>query len=268
MTANNIVGATNSLRASIKSIKRKVNTLKLSIQNLDSEIDDIDMKFDKVIIESEIFKAKVEREMGREVRRLERELEILRKSTILRAIENPVASIADLKVASTVAVVECILRAICVNADDFRLLSYAFLFPAVIERVVKGDEEAYFIEEMPASADVVIRRGLEYLAWIRSECDTHLTDPQAWETYSPMVSDWWRNDALPLLYGSRDDQWDIDEPLSNIEMASWKENVADRPLQFPNISDCYDIYKRHKDEVYKSSGVQDFEMKTFSHEGN
>jgi hypothetical protein len=268
MTANNMVYATNSLRSSVKSIKKKVSALKISIQALDAEIEDIEMKFDNVVTQSEIFKARVEREMGREVRRLEKELEALQKSTTLNTIENPTASTADLKVASTVAVLECVLRAICVNADDFRLLSYAFLFPTVIERVVKGDEEAYFLEEMPASADVVIRRGLEYLTWIRQECNTHLTDPQAWETYSPMVSDWWRNDALPLLYGSRDDNWDIDEPLSNVEMTSWKDNVADRPLQFPGIYDCYEIYKRHKDEVYKSSGVQDFEMKTFSHEAN
>jgi hypothetical protein len=267
MTANNIIGATNSLRASIKSIKRKVNTLKLSIQNLDSEIDDIEMKFDKVIIESEIFKAKVEREMGREVRRLERELENLRKTPVSLVVEQN-TSAEDLRVASTIAVVECLLRAICHNAEDFRVLSYAFLFPAVIERVVKGNEEAYFLEEVPASADIIVRRGLEYIAWIRSECDTHLTDPQAWEAFSLLVSDWWKNDALPLLYGSRDDNWDIDEPLSNLEMMSWRDNVADRPLQFPSVFDAYDIYKRHKDEVYKSSGVQDFEMKTFSHEGN
>jgi hypothetical protein len=267
MTANNIIGATNSLRASIKSIKRKVNTLKLSIQNLDSEIDDIEMKFDKVIIESEIFKSKVEREMGREVRRLERELENLRKTPVSLVVEQN-TSAEDLRVASTIAVVECLLRAICHNAEDFRVLSYAFLFPAVIERVVKGNEEAYFLEEVPASADIIVRRGLEYIAWIRSECDTHLTDPQAWEAFSSLVSDWWKNDALPLLYGSRDDNWDIDEPLSNLEMMSWRDNVADRPLQFPSVFDAYDIYKRHKDEVYKSSGVQDFEMKTFSHEGN
>jgi hypothetical protein len=267
MTANNIIGATNSLRASIKSIKRKVNTLKLSIQNLDSEIDDIEMKFDKVIIESEIFKAKVEREMGREVRRLERELENLRKTPVSLVVEQN-TSAEDLRVASTIAVVECLLRAICHNAEDFRVLSYAFLFPAVIERVVKGNEEAYFLEEVPASADIIVRRGLEYIAWIRSECDTHLTDPQAWEAFSSLISDWWKNDALPLLYGSRDDNWDIDEPLSNLEMMSWRDNVADRPLQFPSVFDAYDIYKRHKDEVYKSSGVQDFEMKTFSHEGN
>jgi len=267
MTANNMVWATNSLRSSVKSIKKKVNALKISVQALDAELEDIEMKFDNVITQSEIFKAKVEREMGREVRRLEKELENLRKTPNSPALE-PNTSVEDLKVASTIAVIECLMRAICHNADDFRLLSYAFLFPAVIERVVKGNEEAYFLEEIPASADVIVRRGLEYIAWIRSECDTHLTDPQAWETFSPQISNWWRNDALPLLYGSRDENWDIDEPLSNLEMISWRDNIAERPLEFPSVFDAYDVYKRHKDEIYKSSGVQDFEMKTFSHEAN
>jgi len=267
MAANNIIWATNSLRTSVKSLKRKVSALKISIQALDAELEDIEMKFDNVITQSEIFKAKVEREMGREVRRLERELESLRKQPVSLSTQGN-TSAEDLRVASTIGVIECLMRSISQNADDFRLLSYAFLFPAVIERVVKGNEEAYFLEEIPSSADVIVRRGLEYIAWIRSECETHLTDPEAWETFSSQISDWWRNDALPLLYGSRDDNWDIDEPLSHLEMMSWRDNVAERPMQFPGIFDAYDIYKRHKDEVYKSSGVQDFEMKNFSNPGD
>ena len=264
MTANNMVWATNSLRSSVKSIKRKVSALKISIQALDSEIEDIEMKFDNVITQSEIFKAKVEREYGREVRRLEKELELLRKTQFSPTLESN-TSPEDLKIASTIGIIECLLRAICHGSDDFRTLSYAFLFPAVIERVVKGNEEAYFLETLPSSADIIIRRGLEYVAWVRSECDTHLTDPQAWEVFAGPVSDWWRNDALPLLYGSRDENWDLDEPLSLLEMTTWSSNIADRPLQFPRIFDAYEVYKNLKDEVYKTSGIQDFEMKMFSH---
>lgn len=268
MAVNNIVLATNTLRTSVKSIKKKVGTLKMSIQALDTELEDIEMKFDKLIVESEIFKAKVEREVKREVRRLEKELETLRKSMgSVTVAERVRVSPEDLKVASTVAIIESLLRAICHGSDDFRLLSYAFLFPAVIERVVKGNEDAYYLEEMPASADVIVRRGLEYIEWVRSECDTHLTDPEAWEIFSSLVSDWWRNDALPLLYGSRDDNWDIDEPLSLLEMTSWRDNVADRPINFSKVFDAYEVYRRLKDEVYKSSGVQDFEMKTFANLG-
>jgi hypothetical protein len=268
MTANNVIWATNSLRSSVSAIKKKVNLLKSSVQSLDSAIEDIEAKFDKVIIESEIFKAKVERETGREVRRLEKELEILRrdlqKSSGLSG-DTQNTSAEDLKVASTIAIIECLLRTICAGSEDFRYLSYAILFPAVIERVVKGTEEAYFLEEMPSCSDIIVRRGLEYLSWIRSECDTHLTDPDAWKKFSPLISDWWKNDALPLIYGSRDEAWDIDEPLSDLEMISWRDNIADRPMQFQNIYDAYEIYKTNRDAVYKSSGVQNFEVKSFTH---
>lgn len=264
MATNNVIWATNSLRSSVSAIKKKVNLLKSSIQSLDSAIEDIEAKFDKVVIESEIFKAKVERETGREVRRLEKELELLRK-TSGSSIDVQNTSAEDLKVASTIAIIECLLRTICGGSEDFRYLSYAILFPAVIERVVNGTEEAYFLEEMPSCSDIIVRRGLEYLSWIRTECDTHLTDPDAWAKFSPLISDWWKNDALPLLYGCRDEAWDIDEPLSDLEMLSWRDNIADRPMQFPKIYDAYEIYKTNRDAVYKSSGVQNFEVKSFTH---
>jgi hypothetical protein len=268
MTSNNLLGATSSLRSSVTSLKKKMTHLRSNLEYLGTEIDTLDTKLDKLVTESEIYRAKLDREMGREVRRLEKELELLRKQ-ISSSPELAPSPEEDLRIASTIAIIECLLRVICgPTGDDFRLISYAFIFPAVIERVVKGTEDAYFLEEIPISADVIIRRGQEYIAWIRSECDTHLTDPQAWKVFSPQISDWWRNDALPLLYGSRDENWDIDEPLSNLEMISWRDDVAERPFQFPSVFDAYDVYRRHKDEIYKSSGIQDFEMKTFSHEAN
>ena len=268
MAVNNLLWATTPLRNSVTNLKKKVTHVKNALENVSSELETLDLKLDKLITESEIYRAKVDREMGREVRRLERELEVLRKQTSFLPVvaESPQE---DLKVASTIAIVECILRSICgTNGDDFRLISYAFLFPAVIERVVGGTEEAYFLEEIPVATDVVVKRGQEYLGWIRGECDTHLTDPEAWESYTEQVSDWWRNDALPLLYGSRDDNWDIDEPLSYVEMINWRDNPGDRPLQFSSVFDAYDIYRRHKDEVYKSSGVNDYDLKSFTFENN
>ena len=245
-------------------MKKKVSNLRNSVETVSAEIETFDMRLEKLVTESEIYRAKVEREMGREVRRLEKELEALKKQ-----VEVPVEALKapqeDLKVASTLAIIESLLRSICGNiGDDFRLISYAFLFPAVVERVVRGSEEAYFLEEMPASSDIVVRRGREYIAWIRQQCDTHLTDPQAWNEYSPQVSDWWRNDALPLLYGSRDENWDIDEPLSYVEMMNWQDSPGDRPIQFSAVFDAYEIYRRYKDEIYKSSGAHDYDLKSFT----
>ena len=268
MTVNNLVWAINPLRTSVSALKKRVTNAKNSLELIATDLDTLDNRLDKLITESEIYRAKVDREAGRQVKRLEKEIEKLQKQLTSAPVtqESPQE---DLRVASTVAILECLLRSICGNnGDDFRLISYAFLFPAVIERVVSGTEEAYFLEEMPVATDVVVKRGQEYLGWIRGECDTHLTDPEAWECYAEKVSDWWRNDALPLLYGSRDDNWDIDEPLSYVEMINWRDNPGDRPLQFSSVFDAYEIYRRHKDEVYKSSGVNDYDLKSFTFENN
>jgi hypothetical protein len=203
--------------------------------------------------------------MGREVRRLERELLLLSKSVKGNSTLSP-ASETDLKVASTIGVFDTILRHMCANADDFRLASEAFLFPAVYERVMDGGEDAYFLEEIPPSAVLVISRGKEYINWVREEYDTHITDPETWPNAIDHIVEWWRNDALPMMYGARDEQWDIDIPLTLQEILLWKESPADRPLNFSKIFDSYEIYRKHKDETYGTSGLREFELKLFSFE--
>lgn len=263
MTADNLLYATNSIRASVTSLKKKLSNLKVSVEHFDAELDKLDTKFDNLTTQSEIYKNKLEREMGREVRRLERELSLLKKGL---SNEKPRASASgeELQIATTMSILEVILRSVSEGAEDFRLISESFLFPAIIERVVKGDEEAYFLEEVPTSAKLVVERGRQYVAWIRETCDTHLTDPLAWEEYSSQICDWWRNDALPLLYSSRDEQWDIDVPLSLQEMLLWRNSPADRPMHFSPVFDAYEIYKKNKDAIYESSGVRNFELKMFS----
>ena len=200
MSSKNLLHATTTLRTSLTAVKRKISNLRNEVDSLATEVETFDTRLEKVVTESEIYRVKIEREVSREVRRLEKELKNLRRQ-LPSVVMTPESPQEDLKVASTIAIVECLLRAICGNSgDDFRLISYAFIFPSVIERVVRGNEEAYFLEEIPASADLVVRRGQEYVTWIREQCDTHLTDPEAWSEYSEQISDWWRNDALPLLY--------------------------------------------------------------------
>jgi len=255
----------NRLRSSVTSVKKKVNRLKVGIDELNIELDVLDTKFEKMFSESEIYKARLDRETGREVRRLEKELATLRKQSVSLLPVQTQTPEEVLGVASTITVLECVLRQICNGADDFRLMSYSFLFPAVIERVIKGKDTAYLLEEMPSCASLVIDRGRVYVDWIRGECSTHLTNSDAWEIYLPQVTDWWRNDALPLLYGCRDEQWDIDMPYTLIEMINWRDNPADRPVDFSPIFDAYEIYRTHKNEVYETSGVKDFNLKTFSY---
>jgi uncharacterized protein CbrC (UPF0167 family) len=265
---DNVVFATDSLRTSVAALKKKLSNLRISIEQFDCEIERIETKFDKLLTQTDIYKAKVEREANREVRRLDTEITRLRKElseyeTEKQTVAPPINTL-ELKVASTMAIFECILRHMCGHSDDFRLMSYAFLFPAVYERVVKADDLAYLKERVPESAPIVIERGKEYIEFLREVCETHVTDPAAWNKYIEEVTDWWRNDALPLLYGERDEIWDEDVPLSLTEMLSWKEDPAARPLNFSAVFDAFEIYKSNKEVVYKTSGVQDLEMKMFS----
>ena len=264
MPYDNLLYATNSMRSSVSSLKKKLSNLKVQFEIFDAEITKLEDKFDKVLTSSEIYKTKLEREVTREVRRLEKELKNLRKTG---DIKEPGIKTSDteLSVASTIAIIESTLRLICEGADDFRLMSEAFLFPAVIERVITGKEEAYLLDEVPASAHIVVKRGREYVAWIRSEYDTHLTDPEAWESAINEVTNWWRNDALPLLYGSRDEEWDIDMPLTLAEMLQWRDSPAERPIVFSSVFDAYELYRLNKDTVFETTGLRQFELKQFTH---
>ena len=262
---DNLLTSTNTTRTSLTNLKKKLSKLRIQIEEFGADLEKIDTKFENVLAQAEIYKSKLEREMGREVRRLERELLLLSKS-VKGNPSLPPASETDLKVASTVGIFDTILRHMCANAEDFRLASEAFLFPAVYERVMDGAEDAYFLEEVPPAAILVISRGKEYIKWIREEYDTHITDPETWPNAVDYVVEWWRNDALPMMYGARDEQWDIDVPLSLQEILLWKESPAERPLNFSKVFDAYEIYRKHKDETHGTSGLREFELKLFSFE--
>lgn len=262
MAADNILLATNSMRSSLSSLKKKLSNLKVQMEFFDAEIEKIEGKFDNILTQTEIYKSKLEREMGREVRRLERELTLL---SMQKSPENPLKenNEDEIRIAASVAIFESVLRLICNDADDFKLLCQAFLFPAVFERLMQL-QEPYFLVEVPASAAILVERGREYLAWLRSEYKTHLTHSETWESAVEYTTEWWRNDALPLLYGCRDEQWDIDVPLSLPEMLNWRDYQAERPQSFPSVFDAYELYRKHKDIVYEHTSLRQFEIKHFS----
>jgi hypothetical protein len=262
---DNLLTATSTTRTSLTNLKKKLSKLRIQVEEFGADLEKIDTKFENVLSQAEIYKAKLEREMGREVRRLEKELTLLRNGaagliTPEKANEN------DLTVAATIGVFDTVLRHMCEGAEDFRLASEAFLFPNVYERVMDGSEEAYFIEEIPVAAPLIIRRGKEHIEWIRSEYDTHITDPETWPLAIDYITEWWRNDALPMMYGARDEQWDIDVPLSLPEILLWRESPGNRPLNFPKIFDAYEVYRKHKDEIYGTTGLREFELKLFTFE--
>jgi hypothetical protein len=262
---DNLLTATNTTRTSLTNLKKKLSKIRIQIDDLAADLEKVDTKFENVLSQAEIYKSKLERELGREVRRLERELALLRSATG-GAITPGNATESDLKVASTIGIFDAILRLMCEGAEDFRLASEAFLFPTVYERAMDGTEEAYFLDEIPASAALVIKRGKEHIEWIREEYDTHVTDPDTWSQAIDYIVEWWRNDALPMIYGARDEQWDIDVPLTLQEILLWKESPGDRPLNFSKVFDAYEIYRKHKDDIYGPSGIRDFELKLFTFE--
>jgi len=256
-----MVWATQSMRTSVSNLKTKLSKLKIQIEAFDADLNKIDTKFDNLLTQAEIYKAKLERENGREVRRLERELESLRKQVARTPyVEEPNSS--ELQISATIAILDSILRHISRDADDFRLASESFLFPAVVERMLSSPD--YLITEVPDCVDIVIERGRDYVEWVRKEYYTHLTNPETWNDAIPYITEWWKNDALPMIYGARDEQWDIDQPLTLPEMMIWRDNPAERPLQFPSIFDAFEIYERNKDAIMESSGLAEFEKKRFT----
>ena len=262
---DNLLTSTNAARTSLSNIKKKVSKLRIAVEDVSADLEKMETKFENILSQADIYKAKLEREVGREVRRLERELALLRSAS--KGVITPAeATKSDLKVATTIGIFDAILRNMCEGADDFRLASEAFLFPTVYERVMDGGEEAYYLEEIPPAATLVIKRGKEHIAWIREEYATHITDPETWQLAIDYITEWWRNDALPMIYGARDDQWDIDVPLTLQEILLWKESPGDRPLNFSKVFDAYEIYRKHKDDIYGPSGIRDFELKLFTFE--
>jgi hypothetical protein len=67
-----------------------------------------------------------------------------------------------------------------------------------------------------------------------------------------------------MIYGSRDEQWDIDVPLTLQEMLQWRDSPADRPLNYSAIFDAYEIYRKNKDAIYETTGIRQFELKNFA----
>ena len=142
-------------------------------------------------------------------------------------------------------------------APDFTLASQATLFPLVYEEVGKGNSD-YYITEVPAVAGEVVRRGREYIHAFRKADDTSILQEESWGVISSEIHDWWVRDALPLLYGARDPDWEITEPYPMEDMLKWRHMEASRALEFPLIFDGMELVKKYGDDIRKSTGLPEF----------
>ena len=209
-----------------------------------------------------------ERKKNNEIARLEKQLKAA-ETKATRHAPQPLAEVtvsADPR-ASTLAIFDSIVFAMSNwsnegdTAPDFELACQSVLFPTIYERVMKGEDD-YYIEEVPVSALEVVKRGREYIKMLRDTAQASLVDPEVWENYAPMVQEWWVNDALPLLYGARSDEWDADTPFSLLEVQAWKSQPASRALRFPLLFDGMELVEKNRDQIRETTGLPEFNKQT------
>lgn len=145
-------------------------------------------------------------------------------------------------------------------ASDFRLISQSLIFKIVYEPIMRGESD-YYIEEVPVAALEIVRRGREYISSIRQQYTAAMTDPDVWNDTLPMIHQWWLNDALPLLYGARDDAWEDVEPYTLQEMLAWRDQPASRALDFPLMWDGMELIAKYGDEIRETTKIGEFQFK-------
>jgi len=226
---------------------------------------------------------------GRQKEKIVQELAELYKKLYAKQIEEQEQEIAELKArleeleinkepevedpslvkAKTVAIFDSILFAIenwstdGDTAPDFSLACQSILFPLVYSQVMNGNEH-YFLKTVPTASIEVVKRGREYVKFIRGTCQVGLTDPEAWSVHVPMIAKWWVNDALPLLYGARDDVWERITPLTLEAIMSWRDKPASRALEFPLVFDAMDLLDRHREEIREKTNLPEFTRETLN----
>ena len=235
------------------------------IRKIEEASEKIDEMYDRVNVALETFKYRIERSASADLKRAQRRIKELEKQLETGGVQRREDVDYDaIAKAKTLATFDAILFNICNwstagdTAPDFELASQAILFPAVYERVMEGDREDYIFDSMPTAALEVVKRGREWIRYFRQTCQLSLADPSMWSEHIERVAQWWLSDALPLIYGSRDPDWEHDEPFSQQEVIAWRDFPANRALAFPLIFDGMELVNRYSDQIRESSGVPQF----------
>ena len=209
------------------------------------------------------FREACEKDAKREIQKLQEELKaekVARESA--RSLAPNVDAVA-LGKAKTLAIFDSLIFAISnwsvdgQSAGDVELALQSVLFPTVYERVMKGNED-YRVEVVPTAALEIVKRGRETVKWLRGVTDSALIDPATWDEHACVVQQWLIRDALPLIYGARDPDWDDDQPLSLTEIVEWRDMPASRALHFPLIFDGMDLVEKYRDEIREFTGLPEF----------
>lgn len=229
----------------------------------------IDEMYERVSVALNTFKFRTERSASGELKRVQKRVKELEAELAKAGNAGAKASVdrSTVAKAKTLAIFDAILFNICNwsttgdTAPDFELASQAILFPAVYERVMEGSEESYLLDEVPTSALEVVKRGREWVSYFRTACELSLVDPSVWAEHIDSVASWWLSDALPLIYGARDPDWDHDEPYALQEMVAWRDYPANRALSFPMIFDGMEAVNKYSDQIREESGLPLFNQR-------
>lgn len=232
---------------------------------LEKNITSLRANVNEVKAAAEEYRETVEREAKKRERELLHQIKTLEQSG---GLSRPAAENTEgIEKAKTIAIFDSILFAIenwssdGQTAPDITMVSQSVLFPTVYERVMKNNED-YFVERVPIAALEVVRRGREFAKHIREVSTAPLSDPAAWEAHAELVQQWWISDALPLIYGARDPDWEDDPVLTHVEALEWREQPASRALDFPLIFDGIELVDRYRDQIRDSTGLPEFTKQT------
>ena len=239
------------------------------IRKIEEASEKIDEMYERVSVALNTFKFRTERSASGELKRVQKRVKELEAELAKAGNAGAKASVdrSTVAKAKTLAIFDAILFNICNwstvgdTAPDFELASQAILFPAVYERVMEGSEESYLLDEVPVSALEVVKRGREWVSYFRESCELSLVDPSVWAEHIESVAKWWLSDALPLIYGARDPDWDHDEPYALQEMVAWRDYPANRALSFPLIFDGMEAVNKYSDQIREESGLPSFNQR-------
>jgi hypothetical protein len=254
---NKIQQRSSELERTFKQIERdtvdRIDKAMTTIRQFQSSAEEVKLIYPRLI-----------EEKNKEIEELKLRIEELEAGAVEIVTEDPL-----LVKASTIAIFDSIIFAIenwsttGDTAPDFSLACQAILFPMVYDQVMSGNSH-YYLKRVPDAALEVVKRGREYVAFIRSVCDVGLTEPTAWANHLPMISKWWINDALPLLYGARDPAWEENSILSLEAIMTWRDQPASRALDFPLVFDAMDLVDRYGESIRETTRLPEFTLDTLN----
>lgn len=195
--------------------------------------------------------------------KLAKEIELIKKTAESTRVLSREVDETDLGRAQTFAIFDSLIFAISnwstdgQSSPDVELALQSVLFPTIYERVMKGNTD-YIVNTVPVPALEIVKRGRETIKWLRQITDKSLTDPANWEEHAGLIQQWFIRDALPLIYGARDPDWDDDLPLSLTEVVEWRDMPASRALHFPLIFDGMDLVEKYRDEIREHTDLPAF----------